>query len=306
MTHDHNHHGHDHHHTPVLTRVNTALVVGIVFNLVFVIVEVAAGLYTGSLALLTDAGHNLGDVASLALALFAFRLSKVKASTNFTYGYQKTTILVALVNAVILLLAIGGIGWEATHRLLEPGVHTPGKTVAIVAGIGIFVNGSTALLFLKSGSKDLNVKGAYLHLVADALVSLGVVIAGLVMMYTNWWWVDIAVSFVIMIVIFVSTWKLLKHTLRLSLDGVPQDIHLEKIIEAALKVKGIKGIHHVHIWAISTTKNALTAHITLEASTSIQEAEKIKHELRHQLEHLGIQHATFETEAEVCGNQECE
>jgi cobalt-zinc-cadmium efflux system protein len=303
MSHDHHHH--DHHHAPVLTRVNMALVVGIVFNLVFVIVEVACGLYTGSLALLTDAGHNLGDVASLALALIAFRLSRVKASANFTYGYQKTTILVALVNAVILLLAIGGIGWEATHRLLEPGIQTPGKTVAIVAAIGILVNGSTAFLFFKSGSSDLNVKGAYLHLVADALVSLGVVVAGVIMVYTNWWWMDIAVSFIIMAVIFVSTWKLLKHTLRLSLDGVPQEIELEKIRAAMSKVEGVKGVHHIHVWAISTTRNALTAHITLDGLTSMQNAEKIKHELRHRLEHLGIQHATLETEADVCGDGNC-
>lgn len=303
MSHGHHHH---HHHAPVLKQVNAALVIGIVLNLVFVGVEVVMGLYTKSLALLTDAGHNLSDVASLALALLAFRLAKIKASSTFTYGYQKTTILVALTNAVILLLAIGGIGWEAAERIANDGVHTPGKTVAIVAGIGIFINGFTAFLFFKNRNTDLNIKGAYLHLVADALVSAGVVVAGITMMYTNWWWMDIAVSFIIIIVIFLSTWKLLKQTLRLSLDGVPQDIELEKIKAAALKIKGVKGIHHIHVWAISTTKNALTAHITLEASTSMVEAEKIKHHLRHELEHLGIQHATLETESEVCGDGTCE
>lgn len=304
MSPDHNHH--DHHQAPVLKQVNAALVIGIVLNLAFVVTEAITGLYTGSLALLTDAGHNLSDVASLALALLAFRLAKVKASSTFTYGYQKTTILVALTNAVILLLAIGGIGWEAANRLAHDGVQTPGKTVAIVAGIGIFINGFTAFLFFKNRKNDLNIKGAYLHLLADALVSVGVVAAGITMMYTSWWWMDIAISFVIMVVIFVSTWKLLKQTLRLSLDGVPQEIELEKIRAAALKVKGIKGIHHIHVWAISTTKNALTAHITLDANTSMPEAEKIKHTLRHELEHLGIQHATLETEAEVCGDEACD
>lgn len=305
MSHDH-HHGH--HHAPALQQVNTALVVGIVLNLAFVVTEVVAGLYTRSLALLTDAGHNLSDVASLALALLAFRLARIKSSSTFTYGFQKTTILVALVNAVILLLAIGGIGWEATERILRSSVPTPGKTVAIVAGIGIVVNGFTAYLFFKNKEKDLNVKGAYLHLLADALVSVGVVIAGIVMMYTNWWWMDVAVSFVIMVVIFISTWKLLKDTLRLSLDGVPQDIEMEKIREAVSKVKGVKGLHHIHVWAISTTKNALTAHITLDALTPMEEAEKIKHEIRHQLEHLGIQHATLETEADMtaCEDEKCD
>lgn len=304
MSHDHGHH---HHHAPVLTQVNTALMVGIVLNSVFVITEAIAGFYTHSLALLTDAGHNLSDVASLALALLAFRLAKVKSSARYTYGYQKTTILVALLNAMILLMAIGGIGWEATHRFFYPETP-PGKTVAMVAAIGIAINGFTAWLFYHNKEKDLNIKGAYLHLAADAAVSLGVVIGGILMMYTSWWWLDSAISYVIMVVIFLSTWKLLKDTLRLSLDGVPEEIELEKIKEEVLGVKGVKGIHHIHVWAISTTKNALTAHVTLDAHTLMPDAEKIKHEIRHKMEHLGIQHVTLETEADktVCEGGECE
>jgi cobalt-zinc-cadmium efflux system protein len=298
------HHHHD--HTPKLTKLNQAFIAGIVLNALFVIVEAAAGFYTDSLGLLTDAGHNLSDVASLALALLAFKLAKVKPTATFTYGYQKTTILVALLNAVILLIAIGGIGWEAVQRIFHP-EPTQGKTIAIVAGIGIVINSITAFLFFKDKEHDLNVKGAYLHLAADAIVSVGVVIAGIAIYYTNWFWLDSAISFLIMIVIFISTWRLLKDTLRLSLDGVPNNVHYPEVVEAITKLPEVTDVHHIHIWAISTTQNALTAHLVLNADSNTQTIKQVKDQLKHDLAHLNIQHITLETEfaGETCETKSC-
>ncbi len=299
MAHAHAH-THDHSHVPV-GNINQAFQIGIVLNLLFVIVEASVGFWSKSLALLTDAGHNLSDVASLALALLAFRLAKVKPTQTFTYGYRKTTVLVALANAVILLIAIGGIGYEAVMRLLSP-QPVAGRSVAIVAGIGIVINTLTALLFFRNKDKDLNVKGAYLHLAADALVSVGVVIAGIAMLLTQWYWLDSVISFVVIAVILASTWGLLRDSVILSLDGVPNGINLQEIEAKALQIKGVERIHHIHVWAISTTENALTAHLVLAENTDLKAADQIKHTLRHELEHLNVQHATFETELQ---DQEC-
>lgn len=304
MEQDHSHH---HHHEAVVTQVNRALIAGILLNSVFVIVEAVAGFIIHSLSLVTDAGHNLMDVASLALALLAFRLSKIRSNTKYTYGYRKSTILVALLNAVILLIAIGGIGYEAALRLLHPR-PMEGGVIAAVAAAGILVNGFTAYLFMREKEKDLNIKGAYLHMAADALVSLGVVAAGIVMIFTRWYWLDSAVSFVIMIVILAGTWGLLKDSVRLSLDGVPKDIDVRAVEAAMLKVPGVRGIHHVHIWAISTTVNALTAHLLIDEHADFETAGRIRRELKHLLEHLNIRHSTFEIETreEQCGEKECE
>ncbi|MDJ1481998.1 cation diffusion facilitator family transporter [Cytophagaceae bacterium YF14B1] len=308
-THSHNGHSHSHDHGHMhgpITNINTAFVVGIVLNLAFVVIEAGVGLYSKSLALLTDAGHNLSDVASLALALLAFRLAKVKPTHTFTYGYRKTTILVALLNAVILLIAIGGIGYEAAMRLN----HTQpieGREVAIVAGVGILINSLTAFLFFRSQHTDLNIKGAYLHMAADALVSLGVVFAGLLISATGWYWVDSITSFIVIIVILIGTWGLLRDSIILSLDGVPKDINLDEVESKALQIKGIHKIHHIHIWAISTTENALTAHLVLDSNTDFEAADQIKKKLRHELEHMNIQHATFETElvTQECTSKQC-
>lgn len=297
-------HNHDHNHTPTLTSISRAFIVGIILNALFVLIEVVVGLSAHSLALLTDAGHNLSDVVSLALALLAFRLTKVKASSNYTYGFQKSTILVALINSVILLIAIGGISWEAFQRLNNP-EPIQGKTVAIVAFIGIFINSITAFLFFRDREKDLNVKGAYLHLAADAAVSLAVVIGGIIMFYTNLFWIDSVLSFVIAIVIFISTWKLLKETIRLSLDGVPHNIDMEKIKATVEKMNGVKSIHHIHVWAMSTTKNAMTAHLIVENDLPEKQIAEIKHKLKHELEHHNIQHATLETESQNCHDENC-
>ena len=299
----HAHHDHDHHHHAPLQKIGRAFVMGIVLNSLFVCIEAIAGFYYQSMALITDAGHNLSDVISLVLAMVAFRLSKVKTNERYTYGYKKTTIIAALLNALILLIAIGSIGWEATLRLFRP-VKMPGNAIAAIAGIGILINAITALFFYKDREKDLNVKGAYLHLLADAAVSAGVVIAGIVMIYTQWWWIDSAISYFVIIVIFISTWKLLKDSIRLSLDGVPKNVDLQKLKQAVLQAPGVKDIHHIHVWAMSTTENALTAHLVIEKNTSDEALRKLKHTLRHQMEHLNIHHVTFETETEALGCEE--
>jgi cobalt-zinc-cadmium efflux system protein len=302
MSHDHNHH-----HGPVeLTNVNRAFIIGILLNFLFVVIEVITGLSIHSLSLLSDAGHNLADVGALALSLLAYRLLKVKSNDKYTYGYRKTSILTALFNAVILLVSIGAIAYEAIHRFFNP-EPLPGFTIAIVAGIGIAINAITAIMFLKDKEKDINIKSAYLHLMSDALVSLGLVIAGIVIHYTNWYWLDPVLSIIIAIVILLGTWNLLKQSLRLSLDGVPPGIDLQNVKTAALKINGIKDIHHIHIWAISTTQNAMTAHLVLNKDISKENEHAIKHEFRHTMEHLNINHVTVETEwtNENCEAAEC-
>lgn len=299
---EHNHSAHDHSHT--LKSVSRAFIVGIILNALFVVIEAVVGLSTNSLALLSDAGHNLTDVVSLALALLAFRLAKIKASSNYSYGFQKSTILAALINSVILLIAIGAIFWESYHRISNP-EPVQGKTVAIVAFIGIIINSVTAFLFFRDKEQDLNVKGAYLHLAADAAVSLGVVIGGVIIFYTGLFWIDSLLSFVIAIVIFISTWKLLKETIRLSLDGVPHNVDVDKIKTTAEKTPGVKSIHHIHIWAMSTTKNAMTAHLIVENDLPEQKIAELKKKLKHELEHQNIQHVTLETESQHCHDENC-
>lgn len=293
---------HDHHHPPVFSGINRAFQVGIILNLTFVVVEFIAGFYFNSLALLSDAGHNLSDVASLSLSLFAFRLAQKKSNERFTYGYDKGTILASLANAVILLIAVGSIGWEAIQRFMHP-VQTTGSVISIVAAIGIVINTVSALLFFKQKDKDLNIKGAYLHLATDALVSLGVVVAGIIIAQTGIEWIDPLISLIIMVVVIFSTWSLLVESLRLSLDAVPEKIEMEEITAAAMKIKGVKDIHHVHVWALGTTKNALTAHVRIDERSSMANAEQIKNELKHSFEHLNIQHVTLELEA---GDEACE
>jgi len=297
-------HDHSHHHLPVASTLNRAFLIGITLNVIFVVIEFVAGLFTDSLALISDAGHNLSDVSSLFLALWAFRLIKVKATETYTYGYRKATVLVSLLNAVILLIAVGGIGFESFHRFFSPR-PVEGMTMAWVAGVGIIINSFTAFLFFKDKDKDLNIKGAYLHMAVDALVSLGVVVAGVAIYFTQWQWLDPAISIIIMIVIVVSTWGLLKDSLRLSLDGVPPEIDLQKIKRVALNMKDIKDIHHIHVWAISTSQNALTAHLILSDHLNDEEQVNIKNKLKHELEHLGIQHVTLETETESCKDVVC-
>ncbi len=304
--HSHSHDHHDHHHVVALKHVSRAFVIGIVLNITFVIAEAVAGLYTHSLSLLSDAGHNLADVATLALALLAFRLAKVQASDQYTYGYRKTSILVALFNSIVLLIAIGAICYEAVQRFFHP-EPLPGVTISVIAGIGILINGGTALLFMRDKDKDLNVKSAYLHMAADALVSLALVIGGIIIYFTQWYLVDTILSIGVAVVILFSTWSLLKDSLRLSLDGVPDTIRVEEVKHMIRKRNGVIDVHHVHVWAISTTMNALTAHIVLANGITPDEEAKLKHELRHELEHISIHHATLETEraGQACDEKVC-
>jgi cobalt-zinc-cadmium efflux system protein len=295
--HSHSHGGHHHHHHVSPGTVATkAFVAGIILNCVYVIIQVLYGLHTHSMALLSDAGHNLGDVASLALSLIAFRLTRVKPTDSFTYGYKKTTILAALTNAVVLLITIGVLGYGSLHRLMHP-KPIEGGTVALVAGIGIIINLASALLFFRDKEHDLNTKGAYLHLLTDALVSLGVVVAGIVIRYTNWYWLDGAVSIAILIVILIGTWSLLMGSLRLSLDAVPENVGTHVIEKLILAMPGVESIHHMHIWAMSTTENALTAHLVLSDDLSFDEKMKVVHKVKHELLHNNIHHATIELES---------
>jgi len=301
---DHHHHHHHQHSNTTFNSVNTAFYIGIALNLLFVVIEVTTGFITNSLALIVDAGHNLSDVFSLILSLLAIRLLKVKNNDKYTYGYRKATIVTALVNAIVLLIVIVGIAYEAIVRL---GKQQPieGKTVIIVASIGIAINFITALLFMRNKDHDLNVKSAYLHLMADAAISVGVVISGVIILYTGWFWVDSIISLVIVVVVAVGTWRLLSESLRLTLDGVPENVDLKKVRNVFTSIADVKEVHHIHVWALSTTENALTAHVSVADDKTFTELEQIKRKLKHALEQQNIQHVTleFELENEQCVNK---
>ena len=285
---------HHHEHTHRITSLNKAFIIGIVLNLSFVIVEFGVGFYYNSLGLLSDAGHNLGDVASLILAMLAFRLEKIHSNSRYTYGYKKSTILVSLLNAVILLVAVGIIIAESIDKLFYP-VAVDGSAIAWTAGVGVVINALTAWLFMKDKDKDLNVKGAYLHMAADALVSIGVVASGIIIMYTGWSIVDPIIGLGIAVVIVISTWGLLRDSLRLSLDGVPVGIDINEIRQIILDQPGVESCHHLHIWALSTTETALTAHIVID---NMERMEEIKHLIKARLEEADIHHVTLEFECE--------
>lgn len=309
MAQEHQHgHDHHHHHNPVEAgRLNRAFYIGIGLNLAFVVVEAGAGFVTNSLALLTDAGHNLSDVGSLGLSLLAFRLARVSPNERFSYGYRKFTILASLINALMLMVVVGGVGYEAVRRISTP-AQVPGLTVAAVAAAGILINGLSAWLFHRDHKHDLNIKGAYLHLAADAAVSAGVVFAGLAMHLFGWPWIDPAISFIILAVILWSTWGLLRESILLTLDAIPEKIKLDKIRHTALKINGIKDIHHIHVWAMSTTENALTAHLVVEEGLPTDRVQTLKKQFRHELEKINIGHATLETESEAaeCESRDCD
>ena len=273
-THDHDHdhhdhahdhqghaHGHGHHgHSHAPKDFGRAFAIGTALNLAFVVVEAAAGLVTHSLALLADAGHNLSDVLGLLLAWGAVVLAKRAPSPRRTYGLRKGTILASLGNAALLLVAVGAIAWEAIRRFAEPEPIQAGP-VMIVAGIGIAINTATALMFMKGSKDDLNVRGAFLHMAADAGVSAGVVIAALAMSFTGWLWLDPVVSLLIVAVILLGTWGLLRDSLDLALDATPRGIDTKTVREWLVARPGVSEVHDLHIWAMSTTETALTAHL---------------------------------------------
>lgn len=304
--HDHGHEGHHHGAVVALTHVNKAFIIGIILNLTYVIIQIIIGLRIHSLSLLSDAGHNFLDVGALALSLLAFRLNKAKSTETYTYGYRKSSILISFFNAAILLISIGVIGYESIFRFQHP-QPLPGFTISIIAAIGIIVNGVSAWMFFRNKEKDMNIKAAFLHLLADAIVSLGLVLGGIIIHYTHLFWIDPVLSLIICTVIIVSTWRLLKSSLRLSLDGVPMNIDINKIKQAAKKITGLVEIHHIHVWAISTTENALTAHLIVNQHSTMQQIQLIKKLFKHELEHQNINHVTLEIEADNinCENVDC-
>lgn len=303
MAHIHNSTSAHHHHHVDPTHVTRALIWGIALNLIFVAIELGAGLWQRSMGLISDAGHNLSDVVSLLLALLAVKLSQAAMSDKYTYGYRKSTILVSLVNACILIAAIGAIVWESIQRLLHP-QPVDGGVMAWVAGIGIIVNAFTAWLFMKDSKEDLNIKGAYLHMVADTLVSVGVLLSGVIISRTGWYIIDPLIAITVAAVIFVSTWGLLRASVRLTLDGVPDDIDIEQVRKAITSVEGVKAMHHLHVWALSTTENAVTVHVVISAQA---DAARVKYDIKHALSAVGIDHTTveIETEGETCCDDLC-
>ena len=299
--------GHHHHHHEIRQQdMGKTLILGIVLNLGFVVVELVAGLYYGSLALMSDAGHNFSDVIALLMALVAFKLLSIAPNKQYTYGYRKTTIWAALFNALILLFAVAMIGWESLQRWSNPMV-IDGKVSAIVAGIGIFVNGFTAWLFVHDKDKDINIKGAYLHMMADMMVSVGVVLSGLLILFTDWYWIDTLMSWIIIVLIVYGTWSLLKESVRLGLDGVPSSIDMLQIQAKIEKVDGVLSVHHIHLWGLSTTENAFTAHLVIDNDVTFGQAASIKKTVKHLLDHEDIQHVTLEIEKELekCAAQDC-
>lgn len=305
MAHDHSHAHHTHSHAVSFSEASLkAFQIGIGLNVLFVLVEVVAGLVYKSMSLLSDAGHNLADVASLLLSFIAFKLAHRQATLRFTYGYKKTTVLAAFLNALLLLVAIGMLGYESVLRLQMPPV-VQGNGIAWVAAIGIVVNSVSAFLFFKNKDTDLNIKGAYWHLLADAMVSVGVVIGGIVIANTGWYWLDPAIGLAIMIVILVSTWGLLTDSFKMSVDAVPSGIDLDEITRVVLSVKHIVNVHHIHIWPISTTENALTAHVIIDSRLPFDEKLKVIQQLKQELMHHNIHHSTIELESENihCSNE---
>jgi cobalt-zinc-cadmium efflux system protein len=268
----------------------------IALNLIFVGIEAFIGWTQNSLSLLSDAGHNLSDVFSLILVLVAFYLAKVKSGMHYTYGLKKSTILISLVNALLLLLAVGGIVVESIHKFNEP-VDVNGVAVSWTAGAGILINGLTAVLLMRGQKSDLNVRGAFLHMVADTLVSVGVVVSGLIITWTGWNIVDPIVSLIIAFVILITTWDLLTASLRLIVDGTPEGVEIEDIQHQMEEVSHVTEVHHLHVWALSTTDNALTAHVVID---QLEYMEGAKTDLKQLLSEKGIGHSTLEFETPQC------
>lgn len=263
----HEHAGDDHGpggHSHQPATFGRAFAIGISLNLAFVTIEAAFGFWSNSVALLADAGHNLSDVLGLVVAWVAFTLSKRTPSERFTYGLGGSTILAALFNAMFLLVAVGGISWEAIVRLRTP-EPVAGMVVMAVAAVGIVINGFTAWLFASGRKGDLNIRGAYLHMAADALVSAAVVIAGIAILFTGWLWLDPLISLVLVGVILWSTWGLLRDSVAMSLAGVPAGVDIAKIREYLRSLEGVAQLHDLHIWPMSTNETALTVHLVMPA-----------------------------------------
>ena len=284
-------HGHGHSHAPA--DFGRAFAIGIALNTAFVLVEATYGLISGSMALVADAGHNLSDVLALLLAWAAAVAARKPASGRFTYGFKSSTILAALANAMLLAIAIGAILFETIHRLVDP-APVEGMTMIVVAGIGILINTGTALLFMRGRHDDLNIRGAFLHMAADALVSVGVVIAGIAILLTGQVWIDPLTSLVIVAVIAWGTWGLAKDSLKMGLLAVPDRIDQVEVRAHLTGLSGVEAVHDLHIWPMSTTETALTAHLVMPAG---HPGDEFLRSLSHDLEHrFRIGHATVQIE----------
>ncbi len=302
-THQHNHDHHDHshgHHHHAVPSSGRAFAIGITLNIIFVIIEVFYGLVANSSALLADAGHNASDVLSLIFAWTATWLATIKPKGKYTYGLRKTTILVSMLNALLLFGAVIFIIIDAVGKLKNP-QPVGGTEIMIVAIIGVVINTATALLFMKGQKHDLNVKGAFMHMAADAAVSLGVVIAGLLINLTGLQWIDPLTSFVIVIIIIWGTWRLFIESVDLALDAVPNQIEIDHVREFLLKQDGVEDLHDLHIWAMSTTRIALTVHLVMPNGSNNQFIAHLQNELNH---HFNIEHTTIQIE-NVSMNDHC-
>jgi cobalt-zinc-cadmium efflux system protein len=302
MSHHHSH-GHDHgHHHPTPSGNGRAFGIAIALNTAFVAIEFVYGFIANSTALMADAGHNLSDVLGLGLALGAAMLTKSVPTRRFTYGLRGTSILAALANALLLMVACGAIAWEAVHRVAHP-EPVAGTTVSIVALIGVAINGFSAWLFVAGSKDDINVRGAYQHMAADAVLSLGVVISGVVIIYTGWTWLDPAVSLVLVVVIVAGTWSLLKESIQMVLAGVPDSVDPTSVTAFLAAQPGVTEVHDVHIWAMSTTETALTAHLVMPdgypGDTAIDDI------TRHLREDFAIHHCTLQVEQGTTQHSSC-
>jgi cobalt-zinc-cadmium efflux system protein len=299
MPHDHSHH---HEHAP--TNFGHAFAVGIFLNTIFVIFEVVYGLLAHSLALVADASHNLSDVLGLVLAWSATVLTRRAASARHTYGLQRSSILVAIFNAIFLLISVGAIAWEAIHRLHQPPeVATP--TIIWVALLGIIINATTAFMFMSGRKVDLNIRGVFIHMAADAAISAGVVVGAVIIYFTNWFWLDPILSLLISAVIIWSTWGLLRDAINLSLDAVPKNIDVETVHAYLLSLPGVNNVHHLHIWGLSTSESALTVHLVVTTEQNSELLRRINDEL---LQRFRIGHATIQFEPinqYICTIEQC-
>jgi len=296
----HSHEGHCHHHSvSSLENINRAFYIGIGLNLLYTITEFAVGFKINSLALISDASHNLSDVASLGISLIGIILAQKASTHSLTYGYKKASILASLINAILLVFIVFKIIIEAVERLSTP-PQMESNGIIITATIGVIINAVSAFLFYKGQKHDINIKGAFLHLMVDALVSVGVIISGVIIYFTGWNLADVVISFIIAVVILISTWGLLTESIKLSLNGVPEGINPNEIQKLIEEIPAVEDTHHLHIWAMSSSENALTVHLVVNEGISFQEMEQIKKELRHKLEHHNIQHSTFEIESSGC------
>ena len=281
--------GHDHSHAPA--NFNAAFAIGITLNIAFVAIEGFYGWKVDSLALLADAGHNLSDVIGLVLAWGGVLAGKLQPDARHTYGWKRASILAAFINALLLLVAMGSLAWEAFHRLQSP-QPIEGVTIMVVAGIGIVVNTATALLFMRGGESDLNIRGAFLHMAADALVSAGVVVAGGLALWFGWTWLDPVVSLAIAAVIVVGSWSLFKQSVHLLFDGVPEGVDLHAVQDLLERLPGVTRVHDLHVWAMGTSEIAMTAHLVMPEGHAddafLQNATRQLHD-RFEIEHVTIQ-----------------